>query len=154
MKAAFMTGVDTVEIRRVTEPDVDPAPDQLIHRVVGEALIDLGKHAARRLDSTPAERLHRLPDDRALLLPLALVRQQAGVRQPEAGTPDAYDREDVHVAPVVGELGRALDGCGRNRAPLGGEEHAIRALAVSYDVGTAAVASGTCLLSSTLTRYQ
>ena len=58
------------------------------------------------------------------------------------------------AAALAGESRGSFDGGRGDRAPLGGEEHAIPRALWFYDVGTASGASGTSLLSSTFTRYQ
>ena len=64
-----------------------------------------------------------LRDDVALLGPLALGRKQAGVRQRERDPVDARDGE--HVRARTGrpqQLDRAIDGGGRDRPPLRGDQ--------------------------------
>ena len=73
-----------------------------------------------------AQRLDRLRDEVALLLPLALGRQQARAREPERGAVDAGDAEDVdRRAPRAGEPRHELDRLGRDRPTLGGEQDAL-----------------------------
>jgi hypothetical protein len=58
------------------------------------------------------------------------------------------------AATLAGERRGSFDSGRWDRAPLGGEEHAIPRALRFYDVGTANGASGACFLSSTRTRYQ
>src|SRR5207237_2711199 len=113
------------------------------------------EHLTRRVDAAFLQKLDGVADHGALRLPLAPRRQQAGIRKAHARPPYAGDAEHVHAAAALArKLGRALDGGRRNRAPLGGEEHAIPHSLGRYDVGTAIGVSGAVRLSSTYTRYQ
>ena len=73
-----------------------------------------------------------LRDDVALLGPLALGRKQAGVRQRERDPVDARDGEHVHARTGrLQQLDRAIDGGGRDRPPLRGDQDLLELSSVA-----------------------
>ena len=86
-----------------------------------------GSHdLARGGEARLLERRHGLTHDQTLLVPLALVRQQAGVRKPEARAEHAGDREHPHLRLVrAGELERLLQHGPGDRPPLGRDQQSF-----------------------------